>query len=79
MKPLKDPGFNWAYLYGLSDFWSTIFEDPELFGGLYNATTTQMAKVYSKFLSLTSGLSLEDVQVNSGSEVELLTIVIPYG
>lgn len=38
-----------------------------------------MAKVYSKFLSLTSGISLEDVQVNAGTEVELVTIFVPYG
>lgn len=37
-----------------------------------------MAKVYSRFLSLTSGLSLEEVQVNAGSEVELLTIMVPH-
>lgn len=79
MNIMKDPGFNWAYLYGLSDFWVTMFSDPELFGGLYNATTIQMAKSYSKFLGLTSGISLEQVQVNSSSETELVIITVPFG
>jgi len=64
-----------AYLYGLSDFWTFMFEDVELVERMLEQQSVQMAEVYSKFLQLTSTVSLEDVQAYTGSEIKLFTIL----
>ncbi len=63
-----------AYLYGLSDFWAIIFEDSELIDRLLEANTIGLADAYSKFLQLTSSISVNDIQTYLHSEVELLRV-----
>ena len=63
-----------AYLYGLSDFWSVIFEDSQLFDRMLEANSIGLADVYAKFLQLTSTVSINDIQSFLYSEVKLLQI-----
>lgn len=69
-----DTGFNYAYLYGLSDFWVTLFQDPELNQRLLETTTISAAEVYSRFLQLTSSVSLADISQTIGHDIRLITI-----
>lgn len=63
-----------AYLYGLSDFWSIIFQDSDLVDRFLESSSIGLAEVYSKFLQLTSTISVNDVQTFLHSEVKLLII-----
>lgn len=63
-----------AYLYGLSDFWSIIFEDSDLVDHFLESTSIGLAGVYSKFLQLTSSISVNDVQTFLYEEVRLLVL-----
>ena len=60
-----------VYLYGLSDFWSVMFEDSEKIELLLEASSVKMADIYSKFLQLTSSLSLADIEVTSRQQIKL--------
>lgn len=63
-----------TYLYGISDFWRTMFEEEDVIEAYLSATTLQLSEVYNKFLQMTSTLSLEDIQVTSDSQLKLLTL-----
>lgn len=65
---------NMAYLYGLSDFFSYVFEDTETLNLMLEANALRASEIYSKFLQLTSSLTLAGVQENIGSGIELLLI-----
>ena len=65
---------NLTYLYGISDFWTFIFEDPEMIQQTVEATTFQMSEAYSKFLQLTSTISLSDIQETSNSQIKLVLL-----
>jgi hypothetical protein len=65
---------NLSYLYGMSDFWSVMFEDSEKINLLLEATSYQCSDVYSKFLQLTSTLSLENIQSTIGYQTKLLLV-----
>lgn len=69
-----DPGYNYAYLYGLSDFWVSMFQDPELNQLLLESTSISYAGAYSKFLQLTSAMTIEDVSTGIGSDIQLVLI-----
>lgn len=69
-----DGGFNYAYMYGISDFWVTLFEDPSLNQRLLEAQSVSLSEVYSRFLQLTSTMSLEDISVGVGSDIELMLV-----
>lgn len=69
-----DQGFNYAYLYGISDFWVTLFEDPDVNQRVLEAESVSLAEVYSRFLQLTSTMSLEDVSTGVGSDIQLMLI-----
>lgn len=71
-----DPGYNYAYLYGLSDFWVTMFQDPELNQLLLESTTISYADAYSKFLQLTSAMTIEDVSIGIGSDIKLVLLEV---
>lgn len=61
-----------TYLYGLSDFWATTFSDVNTVNLLMEASAFEASEIYNKFLQLTSGISLEDIQVKFNSQIELL-------
>jgi hypothetical protein len=62
-----------AYLYGLSDFWAAMFEDEELVNAFLEQGSIQLSEVYSKFLQMTSALSLEEIQAHTHYQIKLLT------
>lgn len=65
---------NMAYLYGISDFWVTMFQDPEVFNETLDVMSLGMSDVYSRFLQTTSGVSLDDVAETVQSDIQLLLI-----
>lgn len=62
------------YLYGLSDFWSTWFEDQEVTERLLEVTSYQLADIYSKFIQLCTTSSLFDIRSTFHSSIKLLLI-----
>lgn len=63
-----------TYLYGLSDFWVSIFEDSELVDGILEASTFQLGDVYSRFLQLAGNISLDSIQETYNSQIKLLRL-----
>lgn len=69
-----DNNVNMTYAYGLGDFFSIMFEDTSVPNLILESDTLLASEVYSKFLQFTSGLSLEEVQVATGSQIKLALI-----
>jgi hypothetical protein len=65
---------NMTMLYGLSDFWHLIFEDSEKIDLLFEANAIVASDIYSKFLQLTSSITLEDIQINMGTQLKLVLL-----
>jgi hypothetical protein len=65
---------NMTYLYGLSDFFHLIFEDSSTLNLLLEAESEYAGNVYSRFLQLTSTLSLESIQETLGTTIKLILI-----
>lgn len=65
---------NMTYLYGLSDFFSFIFEDTDTLNLMLEANASKASDIYSKFLQLTSSISLSDIQENVGCSIELVLL-----
>lgn len=65
---------NLTYLYGLSDFFSTMFEDTDTLNLLMEADTLVASEVYSRFLQFTSTLSLEGIQETTNSSIKLVLL-----
>lgn len=65
---------NMTYAYGLGDFFSVMFEDTSVPNLLLESDTLVASETYSRFLQLTSGMSLEEVQVTTGSQIKLALI-----
>jgi hypothetical protein len=65
---------NMAYLYGISDFFSIMFEDTSKTNLLLEAGAEGASEVYSRFLQLTSTISLDDIQSTLGQTLKLVTI-----
>lgn len=65
---------NMTYLYGVSDFWSTIFEDTDKVNLFYEASSQRLSEIYSHFLQLCSTISLEDIQVYSSKQLKLVLL-----
>lgn len=63
-----------AYLYGLSDFFSFVFEDTETINLLMEANAVSASEIYSRFLQMTSSFSLEDVQTHTASSISLVLL-----
>jgi hypothetical protein len=61
-------------MYGISDFFSVMFEDTSKTNLLLEAESEAASAVYSKFLQLTSTISLEDIQTTLGQSIKLVTI-----
>lgn len=65
---------NMVYLYGLSDFFTVMFQDTDKLNLILEAGTEGPAEAYSKFLQLTSTISLESIQETIGSSIELVVL-----
>lgn len=65
---------NMTMLYGLSDFWHLMFEDSEKIDLLLEANAIGASDVYSQFLQLASSITLENIQLNIGSQLKLVLI-----
>lgn len=65
---------NMSMLYGLSDFWHLIFEDSEKIDLLLEANAIVASDIYSKFLQLTSTITLENIQINLGTQLKLILL-----
>jgi hypothetical protein len=63
-----------SYLYGLSDFFSFVFEDTSTVNLLLEANAVSASEIYSNFLQLTSALSLSGIQTNIGVSIKLLLV-----
>lgn len=63
-----------TYLYGISDFFSVMFEDTSKVNLLLESEAEVASAAYSKFLQLTSQLSLQDIQTTVGQTLKLITI-----
>jgi len=75
------PEMTTAYLYGISDFWLTMVEDPAIGDALLQSDLTVFASMYSQFLQTTSGMSLDDIAVATRSDLRLVPILrqVPLG
>jgi hypothetical protein len=65
---------NMAYLYGISDFFSMMFQDTSRVNLLLESNAQAASDAYSKFLQLTSTISLEDIQTTLNQTLKLVTI-----
>jgi hypothetical protein len=65
---------NMVALYGLSDFFHTIFQDSETVNLMLEAEAEYASDVYSRFLQLASTISLESIQETVGSSVKLVLL-----
>lgn len=63
-----------TYLYGLSDFWVSIFEDTELVDGILETSTVQLGDVYSRFLQLAGNISLDTIQETYNTQIKLIRL-----
>jgi len=62
---------NMAYLYGMSDFWYTIFQDEALNDTLLSTVSVAASDIYNRFLQLCTGISIEDIIESSSSQLKL--------
>lgn len=63
-----------TYLYGLSDFWSFIFEDSEKNNLLLEAATFSASEIYNNFLQRTTQISLEDIHTEFNYQSKLIIL-----
>lgn len=65
---------NLTYLYGLSDFWASMFADSEKIELLLEANSQKLSDVYSRFLQLTTTISIADIEVTTAQQIKLVLI-----
>ena len=65
---------NMAYLYGLSDFFTTVFQDTDVLNLLLETSALKASDIYSRFLQMTSSLSLESIQTTMSVQIKLVFI-----
>lgn len=65
---------NITYLYGLSDFFAYMFEDTETVNLMLEANAISASEIYSRFLQLTSSLSIGTIQTFTGSSIKLILL-----
>lgn len=65
---------NMTYLYGISDFFSYVFEDTTNVNLLLEATSTSASEIYSKFLQLTSSLTISGIQETIGVGIKMILL-----
>lgn len=73
--PSRNPeAGTFTYLYGLSDFWVSYFEDTDLVEGFLESYTLQLGDIYGRFLQLAGNISLASIQETYNSQLALLRI-----
>lgn len=65
---------NLAYYYGLSDFWSAIFQDSDKIELLLEASSQKLSDVYSQFLQLAATISIADIGTATNQQLKLVLI-----
>jgi hypothetical protein len=65
---------NLTYYYGLSDFWHSMFQDSEKIELLLEASSYKLSDIYSKFLQLTSSISLQDIEIATSQQLKLVLL-----
>lgn len=65
---------NMTYLYGISDFWSVLFENADVVNSMLEATTMQLSNVYNRFLQLSSSFTLDGITEFTGSQIDLVVL-----
>jgi hypothetical protein len=65
---------NLTYYYGLSDFWSAIFQDSDKIELLLEATSQKLSDVFSQFLQLAATISITDIGVATNQQLRLVLI-----
>lgn len=72
--PIGNNNTNMTYLYGISDFFSVMFADPDKINLLLETNTQMYSQVYSRFLQMTANISLENIQETCGQTLRLITL-----
>ncbi len=72
--PIGENNINMTYLYGLSDFFSVMFENSDKVNLLLEAQSEVCSSVYSRFLQMSANISLEDIQKTSGQTLKLIVL-----
>jgi hypothetical protein len=72
--PIGQNNVNMTYLYGLSDFFTIMFQDTSTVNLMLETTTQSASEIYSQFLQLTSTLSLENIAETVGSAITLVLV-----
>ena len=65
---------NMTYLYGLSDFFTVLFQDTTKTNLLLESHSQLASQIYSNFLQLSSTISLEGIQTTLDQAVSLVTL-----
>lgn len=61
-----------TYLMGISDFFTYVFEDQDVVNLMLECNAMSASEIYSKFLQLTSTLSIETIQTTLGVSLKLV-------
>lgn len=69
---VNNPSRSMTYLYGLSDFFHFIFQDTDIPNLMLEANALTSSEIYSKFLQLTSTLSIQSIQNTLGVSIKLI-------
>lgn len=66
------------YIYGLSDFWTYVFQDKELLDRTLETQAYQLADLYSRFLQQCSSISIYDIDSTFHRSTSLILINVEY-
>lgn len=72
--PLGKNNVNMTYLYGLADFFAVMFQDTGKQNLFLEGGAQVAAETYSKFLQLTSTVSLENIQNTLSQSMEMIIL-----
>lgn len=72
--PLGKGDRSFTYLYGVSDFWSYLFEDFQAVNLMLETKSLSESEIYSRFLQISSGISIDQIQTLASSQIKLLII-----
>jgi hypothetical protein len=61
-----------SYIYGLADFWTTIFADKDLVDSLLEVSTLQLGEAYGQFLQRAGNISLKTIQDTYNTQIKLM-------
>lgn len=63
-----------SYFYGLSDFWTYVFEDREKVNLMLESSAVLASDIYNNFLQLCTRISLENISVATKTQIKLVII-----